>query len=167
MPPTSSNKLITLSIVLLIAVLAAVWLKKFVIDSSLPPNTATSAKVDTPAPVETNNANQPTTSDDTPVPLDQSTDSTTMPVTSTPSDEEVDIDALIRKHLSVEMIQEINEKLRPTNKPPQVVQNAQGSYVDLSDRSSTVSIAVIDENGETIVFDITSPINLEPEPQAP
>lgn len=162
MPPNSSNKLITLSIVLLVAVLAAAWLKKSVIDSSLPPKTATSAKVDTSAPIETNNANQLTTSDNTAVPLDQSADST-MPATSTPSDEEVDIDALIRKHLSVEMIQEINEKLRPTNKPPQVVQNAQGSYVDLSDRSSTVSIAVIDENGETIVFDITSPINLEPE----
>lgn len=68
------------------------------------------------------------------------------------------IAALIQKRLTPEMIDEINQKLNPGNQTYAEVITNYGAYIDLRGRASTVSIALIDDNGELIVTDISNPI---------
>jgi len=68
------------------------------------------------------------------------------------------IAALIQKRLTPEMIDEINQKLNPSNRTYTEVTTDYGAYIDLRGRASTVSIALIDDSGELIVTDISNPI---------
>ena len=65
---------------------------------------------------------------------------------------------VIKQNFSAEMRAEINAKLNPPNASYPEVETAQGGYVDLSQRDASVSVAYIDENGNTIVTDITQPL---------
>ncbi|MGB1192393.1 MAG: hypothetical protein ACPG3T_05680 [Pseudomonadales bacterium] len=65
---------------------------------------------------------------------------------------------VIKQNFSAEMRAEINAKLNPPNASYPEIKTAQGGYVDLSQRAASVSVAYIDENGNTIVTDITQPL---------
>jgi len=65
---------------------------------------------------------------------------------------------LMEKHISPEMRTEINEMLRPGDRPPETIRRGETEILDTSDRASTVVIGLIDESGELVVTDITSPL---------
>lgn len=68
--------------------------------------------------------------------------------------------ALLDKRLTPAMKREINSLLNPDNQDYPEQYNESGGYVDLSQRAFSVPIAVIDDNGNTIVTDITQPLPL-------
>ncbi|MBT8148307.1 MAG: hypothetical protein KJO24_00135 [Gammaproteobacteria bacterium] len=65
---------------------------------------------------------------------------------------------LYQRKLTPAMRRTINQHLRPGNRPAQIRSNRHGDYVDLSDRASSVLIAIIDDNDNTIVADVTRPL---------
>lgn len=69
-----------------------------------------------------------------------------------------ELEELLQRRLTPAMRREINERLRPGGKPPQVRQGQFGSYIDLSDRAASVVVAVIDDDGNTVVTDFTQPL---------
>ena len=71
---------------------------------------------------------------------------------------EQDLAELIDRRLLPTVRDEINNYLRPHNQPPQKMQAIHGSYIDLSDRSSSVMIAIIDDDNNTVVADIMQPL---------
>lgn len=62
---------------------------------------------------------------------------------------------LMEKHLTPEMRQKINNMLEPNGEPPKIIETNQGSHLDLSDRASSVVIAII-EDDQLHVTDITN-----------
>ena len=69
-----------------------------------------------------------------------------------------DLAELMQRKLTPAMRREINQHLRPDNRAPRLRQGTAGTYVDLFDRASSVMIAIIDDNNNTVVADITQPI---------
>lgn len=65
---------------------------------------------------------------------------------------------LIKQRLTPEMRAEINTRLNPPNESYTEIKTEQGGYVNLGKRAASVSIAIIDDNGNTVVTDITSPL---------
>ena len=63
--------------------------------------------------------------------------------------------ALIKQRLTPEMRAEINARLNPPNQNYTEIETAQGGYVNLGHRAASVAIAFIDEEGNTVVTDIT------------
>lgn len=71
---------------------------------------------------------------------------------------EQELAELIDRRLLPTVRNEINNYLRPHNQPPQEMPAKHGSYIDLSDRSSSVMIAIIDDDNNTVVADIMQPL---------
>ena len=71
---------------------------------------------------------------------------------------EQQIAELIKQRLTPEMRAEINTRLNPPNESYTEIKTEQGGYVNLGKRAASVSIAIIDDNGNTVVTDITSPL---------
>ena len=71
---------------------------------------------------------------------------------------EQDLAELIDRRLLPTVREEINNYLRPNNQPPQKTPAVHGSFIDLSDRSSSVMIAIIDDDNNTVVADIMQPL---------
>ena len=71
---------------------------------------------------------------------------------------EQELAELIDRRLLPTVRDEINNYLRPHNQPPQKVPAVHGSFIDLSDRSSSVMIAIIDDDNNTVVADIMQPL---------
>ena len=65
---------------------------------------------------------------------------------------------LIKQRLTPEMRAEINARLNPPNESYTEITTEYGGYVNLGKRAGSVSIAVIDDNGNTVVTDITRPL---------
>ena len=65
---------------------------------------------------------------------------------------------LIQQRLTPEMRAEINTRLNPPNQSYTEIKTETGGYVNLGKRATSVSIAFIDEEGNTVVTDITSPL---------
>ena len=63
--------------------------------------------------------------------------------------------ALIKQRLTPGMRAEINARLNPPNQNYTEIETAQGGYVNLGHRAASVAIAFIDEEGNTVVTDIT------------
>lgn len=68
------------------------------------------------------------------------------------------LDTLLDRRLTPAMKRQVNERLRPGNRNPQARSGRYGSYVDLRDRASSVMIAVIDDNGDTVLTDVMRPL---------
>lgn len=73
---------------------------------------------------------------------------------------------LIEKHVSLKMRREINAKLNPPGQTYREVETAQGGYVDMGNRASSVMIAIIDDDGSTVVTDINLPLPISSIPEA-
>ena len=71
---------------------------------------------------------------------------------------EKELAALLDKRLTPAMKREINSLLNPDNQGYPEQHSESGSYVDLSRRAFSVPVAVIDDNGNTVVTDITQPL---------
>ncbi|MBT8139644.1 MAG: hypothetical protein KJP25_07735 [Gammaproteobacteria bacterium] len=71
---------------------------------------------------------------------------------------DAELSALLQRRLTPAMRDEINQQLQPGKQAPQLRQGRYGSYLDMSDRASSVVIAVIDDDGSTVVTDITAPL---------
>ena len=67
----------------------------------------------------------------------------------------------IHEQLDPAVVREVNERLAPAGERFTEVIDGDEGFVDLGTRSSSVSVAVIDENGKLVVTDFTQPI---PEP---
>ena len=68
----------------------------------------------------------------------------------------------LHQQLDPAVVREVNERLAPANQSYPVVIDSDGSgYVDMGARSTSVAVAVIDENGEVVITDLTQPL---PEP---
>jgi|GEM_PF-1314012 len=65
---------------------------------------------------------------------------------------------LIKQRLTPEMRAEINARLNPPNQDYTEIKTEQGGYVSLDNRAASVAIAFIDDDGNTIVTDITEPL---------
>ena len=65
---------------------------------------------------------------------------------------------LIQQRLTPEMRAEINTRLNPPNQSYTEIKTETGGYVNLGKRAASVSIAFIDEEGNTVVTDITQPL---------
>ena len=65
---------------------------------------------------------------------------------------------LIKQRLTPEMRAEINTRLNPPNQSYTEIKTETGGYVNLGKRAASVSIAFIDEEGNTVVTDITQPL---------
>ena len=68
---------------------------------------------------------------------------------------------LLERKLTPAMRRAINEQLQPGGSPPRERQGRYGSYLDFSDRAASVMIAVIDDDGNTVITDVMQPL---PEP---
>ena len=68
------------------------------------------------------------------------------------------IAALIEKHVTPQMRQDINNMLNPSDEKYKEVHTANGGYIELGKRAVSVPIAIIDDNGNTLVTDITQPL---------
>ncbi len=62
------------------------------------------------------------------------------------------------------MKQEINDMLNPPGLTYPDIKTEYGSYVDLSKKSSSVTIALIDDDGKLVVTDITHPLPISQQP---
>lgn len=71
---------------------------------------------------------------------------------------EQELAELIDRRLLPSVRDEINNYLRPRNLTPQEKAAVHGSFIDLSDRSSSVMIAIIDDDNNTVVADIMQPL---------
>jgi hypothetical protein len=65
---------------------------------------------------------------------------------------------LIKQRLTPEMRAEINAQLNPPNQDYTEIKTEQGGYVNLGKRAASVAIAFIDDDGNTVVTDITEPL---------
>ena len=65
---------------------------------------------------------------------------------------------LYKRKLTPAMRRSINQHLRPGNQAAQLRSSKHGVYVDLSDRASSVMIAIIDDNDNTVIADVTRPL---------
>ena len=65
---------------------------------------------------------------------------------------------LIKQRLTPEMRAEINARLNPPNQNYTEIETEEGGYVNLGNRAASVAIAFIDEDGNTVVTDITEPL---------
>lgn len=65
---------------------------------------------------------------------------------------------LMEQHLAPAMREKINQRLQPDGAEYPVIETDNGSYVDLSQRATTVPIAIVDDDGELVVTDITNPL---------
>ena len=65
---------------------------------------------------------------------------------------------LIKQRLTPEMRAEINARLNPPNQNYTEIETKEGGYVNLGSRAASVAIAFIDEDGNTVVTDITEPL---------
>ena len=65
---------------------------------------------------------------------------------------------LIKQRLTPEMRAEINARLNPPNQKYTEIETEEGGYVNLGNRAASVAIAFIDEDGNTVVTDITEPL---------
>lgn len=65
---------------------------------------------------------------------------------------------LLEKHITPEMRQEINELLKPSGHTYKEVKTERGGYIELGKRATSVSVAVIDDDGQMIITDLTSPL---------
>ena len=66
---------------------------------------------------------------------------------------------LIKQRLTPEMRAEINARLNPPNQSYTEIKTEQGGYINLGNRAASVAIAFIDEDGNTVVTDITQPLD--------
>ena len=66
---------------------------------------------------------------------------------------------LIKQHLTPEMRAEINARLNPPNQDYTEIKTEQGGYVNLGKRAASVAVAFIDDEGNTVVTDITQPLD--------
>ena len=69
--------------------------------------------------------------------------------------------ALLERRLTPAMRRAINEQLQPGGSPPRERQGPYGSFLDFSDRAASVMIAVIDDDGNTVITDVMQAL---PEP---
>mgnify|MGYP000675190803 CR=1 FL=1 len=74
------------------------------------------------------------------------------------TDAEQALTDLLQKRISPAMRREINETLQPRNTEYVEIETDNGSYVDVSARRFSVPIAVVDDNDQVIVTDITQPL---------
>ena len=65
---------------------------------------------------------------------------------------------LIKQRLTPEMRAEINARLNPPNQNYTEIKTEQGGYVNLGRRAASVAVAFIDDEGNTVVTDITEPL---------
>ena len=65
---------------------------------------------------------------------------------------------LIKQRLTPEMRAEINARLNPPNQNYTEIKTEQGGYVNLGKRAASVAVAFIDDEGNTVVTDITEPL---------
>jgi len=65
---------------------------------------------------------------------------------------------LIKQRLTPEMRAEINVRLNPPNQNYTEIKTEQGGYVNLGKRAASVAVAFIDDEGNTVVTDITEPL---------
>ena len=79
---------------------------------------------------------------------------------SSPSAEE--IAALLDKHLTPAMREEINDMLSPPPQGHEVVIDKNGGHVEMGSTAATVMVAVIDDSGNTVVTDIVTPLDTQP-----
>lgn len=63
--------------------------------------------------------------------------------------------ALIKQHVTPQMRQDINDMLNPPDQEYKEVRVGNGGYIELGKRAVSVPIAIIDDNGNTVVTDIT------------
>ena len=66
---------------------------------------------------------------------------------------------LIKQRLTPEMRAEINARLNPPNQNYTEIKTEQGGYVNLGSRAASVAVAFIDDEGNTVVTDITEPLD--------
>jgi len=66
---------------------------------------------------------------------------------------------LIKQRLTPEMRAEINARLNPPNQDYTEIKTEQGGYVNLGKRAASVAVAFIDDEGNTVVTDITQPLD--------
>ncbi|MGB5325524.1 MAG: hypothetical protein WBN40_08885 [Pseudomonadales bacterium] len=69
--------------------------------------------------------------------------------------------ALLERRLTPAMRRAINEQLQPGGSPPREKQGRYGSYLDFSDRAASVMIAVIDDDGNTVITDVMQALPVE------
>lgn len=65
---------------------------------------------------------------------------------------------LLERHIPPEMRQEINELLKPSGQVYREVKTERGGYIELGKRATSVAVAVIDDDGQMIISDLTSPL---------
>jgi len=69
---------------------------------------------------------------------------------------------LIEQRFTPAMKQQINQLLAPAGRVYREQPAVRGGMIDLSGRASSVTIAVLDDDGELLVADITSPLAEQP-----